>query len=397
MIKPGKAKWLSAIVVVGMIAAAVVYRQLQLSETVDRFREICRKAEKSGNWTKVVETASQWANVDPGDPLPWFLLGEGRSHLNEHSEAANAYEKIPLDGPRGFDAAAALMKVNFQYLNKPLEAMSLADQLLEIDERFADARRTRIFFYAMTFQRSRLLEDISAAIELRSDQPDHYVYLVSLEELSFSDGDQITARWLDSAEENVDLQVAHAVHVARNTRALFLTSPSESLKAKQASALIAAKQLHNELPQSSPLLDVLLQAAIEEGDMNSAEDLLASVNAESIVDPVLWLWLGKYSRLAGDMETAEQALRQAIKLHPLGWQSRNELALVCRATDRLPEAAELQKIAAVGVKLAEEIRRLPHVSEVSRGLLNQIAEYAIQCGDWEIANGIFRRYPPERK
>jgi len=364
------------------------------SATNADFQQECRRAEQSGNWAKLEEISSAWTRARPNDALPWYSLGQAQLKLGDFTGAANAFKRVPVNGPRGIDAGTALMRLLFQHLNEPRKAVELARQLLELDPRLPDPRRTGIYFYGMTSQRGLLLKDLYAAIKTRADLPEHYVYLITLEDLSFRDGDVVTKRWLDSDPEDLNLKIAHSVQAARIARAKFLTSPSDALRSQMLEVTEQLNILKAESPGSGRILDVLLQSAMDDGDLTTAENLLALVTDDAAGDPVIWFWLGTFSRQTGDLIEAERALRQAVKLHPLGWKSRNELAMVLRASNRSEEAAIQQKLAATGMQLATEIRRLGHVSEVSREILEQIAQYAVQCEDWPVANGIFRRHAP---
>ncbi len=376
------------------IAAVWGYMEWQSSRETAILQGALQKAERTGDWKVAEQVAGQLTLILPDDPWSWYALGQARERNQDFSGAAFALEHVAVEGPRGVDAALALMKLRLRYLNQPLESMKTASQLLQLDPKLSDPRRTRIYFYGMTLQRSWLLQDIYAAIEYRADLPEHYLTLVSLEELSFSDGDQVTEAWLQSAPQDPELKVAHLVQVARIAKARFLTAPSESLRLAMVESLEQVRQMLTEVPGSTCLLDVLLQDALENGNLDAAEKLLSDVSDSSLQDPMIWYWLGAFHRQAGDQAEAERALQQALQIHPLGWKARAELAQVLRATGRIEQAATQQALAAEGIRLTAEIRRLAHVSDASREFLLEIAEYAVECEDWQAANGIFRRYSP---
>ncbi len=361
------------------------------------YEQECVVAEKAGSPKVLLQVASAWTVARPEDSSAWYWLGEAHSKLRQYSEAAKAFENVALEQLRGVDAATALMKLRITELNQPLEAMELADRLLARDSRLADPRRTRIFFLAMTSQRGQLAREIAAAVEARADAPEHYVYLMTFEDLSFRDGDQVIGKWLAQSPDSEELQIAHAVQVAKNARAAFLTEPSEQLQKKLVAAELQMVDLHNRFPNSNAIIEVLLQFAMDHGNLTAVEKLLSGISDDAIDDPVIWLWLGRYYLRTDDLTRAESALRNAIALHPLGWQTRNELAQVLRASNRVKEAAKEQELAAQGLKLAGEIRRLSHVQEVSQGILTGIANYAVSCEEWPIANGIFRRNAPKAR
>jgi Flp pilus assembly protein TadD len=149
-------------------------------------------------------------------------------------------------------------------------------------------------------------------------------------------------------------------------------------------------QLRQWLPETIAL-DTLLLLAVDDEKPDEAGRLLAQVPDTAADDPVFWRYRGWYAARIGDLEQAEQSYRQALELHPLGWQTRAELANVLRLRGRGAEAAAMQSIATKGSELVAETRRLSHAKDVDSALRKRIAEYAISCKSTEIANGILRR------
>lgn len=361
------------------------------------YDELCRTAARERNWNEVERLASAWVKSNPQQALGWYWLGRSHFVRGDFDEAAQAYRHVPVGGPRGVESGTALMQILFHQQHNAAEAVRFASELLEVDSRLPDPRRTRIYYGAMTLQRGALLKDIQAAIDTRVDLPDHYIFLMTLEEISFRDGDQVTARWLSKSPEDEQLRAAYNVHRAQNIRAEYISNPREMLKQEFDQARAELAELHAAGLHEPAVIQALVQFAFDDGDLEQVATLLSDLPANAADDCVLWISIGRYARQTGDLEEAERALKKSLELNPLGWKSRNEYAQLLRETGRLSEAAAMQKLASQGMELTGDIRRLDHVRDASREIMEKIAQYAIACGKFDVANGVYRRYAPGLK
>ncbi len=386
---------LIAVVLVGLAAAAVL--QWRQASHLRQLLSACRDAAGRQNWHQLEALSRESLTVDQKAPVAWFWLGEALRYQRQFSEAEEAYSHVALNQLRGIDAAVERMQLRFHVFHDPESALQLAEELLRLNDRLADPIRNRIYYFAMTSQRAALLNEVQRAIEVQADLPAHFVYLVSLEEIGFSDADEVTAGWLKNAPDNQFFQAVNLAHRARNARAAWLTSPTAELKSGLDSLLDEVRLLHAELPQEPVLLEFLMTMAMDAGDVGRIGELLSLVPDSAADDPVFWLWRGRYALLTLDLEEAESSLTRAIEIHPLAWQARNEYAALLRTTGRSQEAGRLQKLAAQGTKIAGEIRRLSHANDVQQPLLDEIAEFANACEAWSIAHAVYRRRQPSVK
>lgn len=388
-------RWIAAALVLILVSAGGVLSLLRQAR-VRRLSKECAVVAKREDWTRLEALAREWTDFDPS-PLAWFWLATSLKEQREFAEAEHAFAKVPLDGLRGIDAATARMEILYHIDERPLEAIALARELLQLDPHLAAPRRHRIHFHAMTLQRRELIQEIRLAIRHRADVPEHYVYMLSLEDLSFRDAEQVTARWVEAAPDSAVLRQAHQMHRLRSARSQSRESPTPETIENYRQVREEVMSAVGDDTSDPVVLDSFLLLAMDSEDVDEAGRLLGLVPDQAADDPVFWRYRGWYATKIRDLAQAGEAYRQALALYPLGWQTRHEYANLLRLSGQVEEAGKVQSISAQGSELANEIRRLPHVRDVPPALLNRIARFARDCGDNEVANGIIRRYEPKNR
>ena len=380
--------WTAATLLLLSLAAgsAIYLRQHRL----DQLSTECVTAFHEKNWRDLEVLARQWTDMQSA-PAAQYWLGIALKEQGKFEAAFRAFKSIRLEGPRGIDGAVERMEILFHVFQKPLDAIDLADKLLERDRKLASPRRHLIYFHAMMLQRPELLQQIKLAIEDHVDLPEHYVYLLSMEELGFRDADEVTRKWTEATPESAVLHHASLARRIRTARAAVLSSPTPESAEEYAFLKSEIVPQLRDLGSKSIGLDTLLMLAMDDSDTDEASRLLSLVPDAAANDPCFWRYRGWYAMRTGDLEQAEQAYRQALELHPLAWHTRHEFASVLRLLDRGVEAAAVQAVAAQGSELVVEIHRLTHTQNVNFALLKRIANYSIDCKSSDIANGILRR------
>lgn len=375
-------------------AAVLGIRQWQIHSERRGFPARCLAAEQRRDWRGLESLSRQWLRLAPDESVAWFWLGEALRAQHRFEDAARAYQHVPLDRIRGIDAAVERMQLLFHVFHDPVAALEIADRLLRIDDRLAAPVRNRIYYFAMTSQRPALLREIRRAIEIQADVPAHFVYLMTLEEIGFSDADQVTAQWLEHDPDHRFHRTVNLAHRARNARAAWLTSPSPETKGRLDQLIAEVSEAHRQQPRNTVLLEFLMTVAMDHGDADELGRLLTLVPDSAVEDPVFWLWRGRYALQVADIEDARRSLQRAIELHPLSFQARHEYAALLRTRNHPEQAGAVQALAAQGTEIVHRIRRLKHAHDVDQAILDAIADYARQCGDWSVANAVYRRREP---
>jgi tetratricopeptide (TPR) repeat protein len=385
--------FVAGLFVCGLAAAAGYYFfSILPRQQIAGIASECVVAADRQDWRQLERLGNSWRQLDPKDPRAAFWLGESLQCQKKYDAAMNVLEQIPLDAPRGVDAAIRRMNILLHVKSRPSPALALAAELLQIDPAMADPIRTRVYFFAMTLQRAELLQEIRAAIQYQADLPEHYVYLMTLEDLSFRDGVEILQNWtnhdVEAADTYADALLVHQTLRARE-KAILETSAETKADLQTLRDEISARLRSGN--RSLQLLELALRLALESSEFPVAAELLQTIPDAATDDPLIWVHRGKYSLETSDFEDAEVALRQAIALHPLSWQARGLLATVERHRTNPISAAKLQEMASEGAILRGDCLRLESVRDAKKPLLSRIADFARSCDAVEIAEGIRRR------
>jgi tetratricopeptide (TPR) repeat protein len=381
-----------------LIAAALVLISSLASVAFVAFREVrirrlsteCATYATREDWPRLEAVARQWTQLH-SDPAAWFWLGTSLKEQLRFGEAKQAFANVPVEGIRGIDAAVERLEIQYHIENRPLEALELARDLLQRDPSLASPRRHLIHFCAMTFQRPELIRQVRQAIDHHVDIPEHYIYLFLIEDLSFRDAQDVTALWTLAAPESQFLRRVHQMHRLRFARGAATSSPTPELMQK---FQIVRREIGAAFERSTTdpvVLDTLLLLAVDSGDVDEVGRLLALVPETAGDDPVFWRYRGWYATRNGNYESAADSYLQALKLHPLGWQTRHEYSTALRLDGKVQAAGKQQAVSALGSELSNDIRRLPYIRTAPPGLMQRLAGFARECGAWELANGIIRR------
>ncbi|MBX3444036.1 MAG: tetratricopeptide repeat protein [Planctomyces sp.] len=357
---------------------------------LDRLRDDCAALARDGEWELLETKSAEWIRRGV-EPAALYWQGLALKHQGRFLEAEPVFAQVPLEGPRGIDSAVERMEILFHVHNRPLDALSLGDELLRLDQRLASPRRHRIYFLAMTLQRAELAEEILTAIRLGVDLPEHYIYLLTLDDLAFQDAADVTRRWREASPDDVRLNAASEIRRLQLARALWLESPTESLGEDYRRVRDEARPVLEASAEDSAALEALLLLGVEEENLEDVERWLSQVGAEAAQNPVVWRVRGWYAARQGDYDQALEAYERAISINPLSVQSRSEYAGLLRVLNRGEEAGQAQVLSARGQELISEARRLPHVQEASADLLLRLANYLRDCGELSASNGILRR------
>lgn len=352
----------------------------------------CPQAAQANDWRRLEQVSSEWLRAEPHSVHAKFWLGEALQSQGKFSEALGFLEQIGLQEPRGVDAAIRTMHIQLFVNHRPSAAMRIASDLLDSDPSLPDPIRVRIYFFAMTFQRDKLLQEITTAIRYRADLPEHYIHLMLLEDLSFRDGSAVVGRWLEHdkalVESMSDCLFIHSILADREAAINTGESHGRTLIAGLREKCRAKLE---ENGTNVAILELAIRLELEAGNHTMVEDLLQKVPESYVNDPVVWLHRGKLSLDRDDLADAESSLERALQLLPTGWKSRGYLATVKRLRGFAKDAEKLQEISAAGAHIVGACILLKSNREVPNSLLKEISAYAKKCHADSIAIAIDRR------
>ena len=208
--------------------------------------------------------------------------------------------------------------------------------------------------------------------------------------LAFTNGSELNERWMQASPEEPRFKIGLAVNTAMRLVMNQETSPTPEIielnnQAKQQISLFL-----KEFPHDPVILTFLMHQAYRAGDIRRMEELLAMVDEEASQDHMIWVYRAWYHTQVNELPAAEEAILEALRLHPMSPLAHHEYANLLRLQQR-PEVAKEQRLAAYGRDLRSQLLLLPTAVDLTTVLLVQIQSYAEACGDSQIAAAIGRR------
>lgn len=351
----------------------------------------CREASLKEDWKTLQRLARTWTSEQPDSADAWLNLAEAEVELGRFAEGAQALGQVSIDDPRAAMARLQKATIEWNELNLPLEGMQSCQQVLQLDPTCIQAAAQVIAFYAMTFQRPQMLSAIRDSINSRGEPREAYVYLMLADQPIFSNAIDLNARWMTSAPDHAEFRVGLAIQTALHR---FLTATAEANSdayANEQEALQRLAEFAVEFPGNEPLLSVLLDYYVEEGDEERVASLLSQVSDASVRDHIIWTARGWYLGVQGDLDGAEASIRNALKLHPSSTRAHLELANILRQKGQLKEATRAQALSARGVQLRKRLLKLDNARDATGNDLLEIMDLCRDCGDDEVADALQRR------
>lgn len=348
----------------------------------------CRDAVAHRDWSQLDKLASRWVDWDPSSSDAQVFLAEASVQLGRTEQAADALGRVQDTYHGALQALAVRGEIQFADLNRPHEAVATWRRMLEIDPRADLAHQRLIYYYSMTLRRSEMLAQILESMEWHCEPPEAYAYYLLAFDLNFSDGLSVVTRWRENMPDDPDLEVARALYIAKYTpdqgQAMFGASTVA------AGDLTLINECLAKYPSHLEVLAFHLDHAIYDGDAHRVLRLLEVSPETAKGDPRFWRARGWYLAEQGMHAEAEQALRQALKLHPPSWRTWLILAGVLRRLQHA-QAAQAAQIAMDGKQLERDLFELPTARALDDQLGSRIHAYLSSTGPASVALALERR------
>lgn len=349
---------------------------------------------QAGNWRRLETLSSKWAERDPASALPWLLAAEAAEKRGAMNRVAQYLEQLPPDDPRTPDVLLELATIYFGDLNQPQAGVAACQRALKIDPNHREAHRRLIFYYGITVQRAKMVQQARKVILRGCEFPEAYVYVVGANWLTFSNAYELNEKWLRSGSDDETYRVAQIIHWAGasglQTAADFVEDVDTS-RVKQAEHEKRLREVFERYPNNSELLAYFLEKHATKGNASVVEELLSRVPASAAEDNRFWHFKGWLHMARGELSEAELAYRKALELNPYAWQSQFQLAGVLRQQQRFEETEAMVALALEGKQLQETILQLPDVQSVPMDVFQRMQQYAEETGDHEVATQLALR------
>lgn len=394
-IRPGAARWWGILAVGVILVIASSWLGISLwRPSIAELRSECLEAIAARDWKKADEFAARWTQFAPESGEAWIQRSTSLFRQQKYQAALDCLDRIAPTSPEAETALMAKLQLQFGPLNRPVDGAATCEKIIQANPQSAAARQQLILFLAMTLQRTRLIHEVRQAIDAGVEPPDSYFYLFFIDVLPFANGAELNRHCLSGDPNSELFEVAEVIFRAEALDTTFSMDDRENAEAIRRA--IAEKnpdieKLLTKYPHNTELLAFSIRQRIQNGDLSGVVKLLAMATIEAESDHRFWRFKGWVHAEQAESDEAETAYRQAIKLHPLDWTTRHMLAELLQQRQRFDEVKQLRDL----VSRANQLRRVLQVTEddrqVSPQTLLQMADYAADCTDDQLANSLRRR------
>ena len=345
------------------------------------FRIECQTMKGQADWRSLRQVADRWVAWDPQSNLGWWFAAEAAQNLSDFSAMARYLSQVPPTDPNYLLSLVEKANLEWTALNLPLEAIKTSEKILSIDPEIVEVHSRLVSFYAMNLQRVAMLKAIHRAMENNSQTREMYTYYVMADLLSYTNGSQMNSRWLASSPDEPRFKIGLGVHTAMN-----LAMNVDSARTEDAVRLDqeANRQLDfflEKAPGDSVLLTYMMHRAYQAGDIEKVSQLLQKVSDDSVDDHMVWVYRAWYHTMMGQLDDSENAIQEAIRLHPASPLAHHEYANLLRKRGQLNLVEREQNLAALGRELRTRLLREANANSIEADILMDIAKYLRACGD----------------
>jgi tetratricopeptide (TPR) repeat protein len=347
---------------------------------------------EQARWDELDKLAADWTSWDPANGPAWLFLAEAAKQKGDYQRTADCLGKLADDDPRVIPALMERMRICFEHLNQPLDAVATCERILRIEPQASRAHSRLVFFYAMSLQRQQLVRCLRRAIEARSEPPEAYVYLFGADWLYFSNALAINRHWLESHPDEEAFLVAQALLVASAAAGEPIDPLDPNSPIGGDETLI--KECLERFPENIEVLAYYLQKEADAGNLQPLAEMLSRAPAAAEKDNRFWRCKGIYHAERGELDPAIDAFQHALDCQPYDWRARHRLATSLRLSGKPQEAERQTQLALLGKQIEKEIKDLPSVDEASGDLLSRLAAYAAASGDRLVEEALQFRLSP---
>jgi tetratricopeptide (TPR) repeat protein len=338
-------------------------------------------------WEQVERAALDWFQWEPENAKPLLYAAEAASRQNAINRKALYLFKLPDEDPQSVVGLLELSDMQFRMLNDPIACEDTCHRILRIDSKNGEAFLRLGFYYAMSRQRSQLVDIARRAIQRGGDTPATYLYLMGADWLVFSNGHEFNTQWLQSNPRNEIFQVAAAIHFT-STAALSEASLGESGR-KQTEQVM--QELLDRFPKNLEALALHLNAACYRGQVDRVITLLEQAPTGSAKDSRFWTFKGWVHEQRDEFDEAEESYLNAIKLYPYDEKAYHWLAGVYRQTNELKKSERYEQISVIGTEIKREALQLSDTLSLPPDLMRKMVKFAAAVGDAQVAKGLQQR------
>lgn len=318
---------------------------------------------------------------------------ESAKVLRNPTATARLIQELDIGQRENSEWYADLVELFFGPECDPHAGAEICRVLIAVNPGDATARQRLLFYYAMLLDHPRLLGVVEDFARAGNAPPEAFVYYVLSDSLRLTNAAPTCQRWLAGQAGDERIQVALAIHIARNLDGTVPSVSEEEVAAlrssrQQSQSVIAS--LLDQFPQNQPLLAYALETAIDGSDPRVVADLLIRAPDSCDHDNRFWRARGWLAARDSDWDKALAAYDRALELYPVDWKGRYYRAETLRQLERLDEAEAEYQLSREGRALERELIQQPTVRDIPPDLLARLNEHFVLCGQNELAERLLQ-------
>ncbi len=376
-------RWLLIVVcVLGLVVLSGWWLRYSKSSARDAAARECRTLRAAKQWKRLAEVARRWSEWDADNADPWLYRAESAEEMREAVSTAEYLSRVPEKDPRAALALVKLATLQFEVLNHPREGEKTCERILRINPKVTQAHGQLIFYALSTLQRQELIRRIRAAIRVRRESPECYVFLAGTHWLYPANLYRLNTHWLKSEPDSEMYQVARAMQVYTSNAK---TNPE---RAAEFEDIPTAEELLRKFPHNTEVLAYHLENRIEDGDVEVVEKLLKASDPTTLHDARFWRAKAWLQDTNGDSEAAEASLKRALEIDPYWWKLHFQLMEIYRRYQRSDEFGRMSEIYEKSKRLSKIITTLDDGKSPGSEFYDLMLFLAIASGDDLVANAL---------
>jgi tetratricopeptide (TPR) repeat protein len=343
-----------------------------------QYKEGCAGARDRSQWGRLNSISDKWIEWDTDSSDAYVFAAEAHFQMGRLQEAADSLSKVS-DDYHGIIAALTFCgELLFGDLNEPYKAEAVWLRMLRIAPEETHAHQRLIYFYAMSLQRKKLVDQVRQCLKLSCEPPEAYPYLLLANSLSFTDGAVVIDKWRQNLPSDPTLEIAEAFYIGKNKKDTTAGVFEKSYLAPGDQSAIDASL--EKYPTNIEVLAYHIERRIYYGDTPGVVELMQQAPPLAMEDARFWRYRGWLMQQTSDYQSAEQALNNSIELDRFDWRPRWELGTVLRLLERQEDAEQAGKLAMKGKQLEEKLYQTNGRALTWR-IVEEMREYIRDVGD----------------
>ena len=378
-----KWRWLPLILVLGGAAIGGLRYRGYFEKRARAAAELeCRTLRNAARWEELAEVARSWSEWDANRADPWLYRAEASEQTRDAVKTAEYLSRVPDSDARATAALSSLAALQFDVLNRPRDGVATCERFLRIDPRVTKAHTQLIYYALLTLQREELVRRIRAAIRIRRESPESYVFLAGAHWLYPAILYDLNTHWLEAEPDCEMYQVARAMQVYNSN------AKENPERAKEFEHIPTATELLKKFPHNTEVLAYHLELKMAEGDIQAVQHLLDAANPSTSEDARFWLAKSWIQDTRGEAELAEKSLKRAMGIDPYWWKPHFQMLELCRQQQRSADVLRFTEIYQRSKRLSKLITTLEDGASASPEFYELIVFVADAFGDTLVANSV---------